>query len=388
MMQPTEIIDKTSLVEWTRRFVRRASPQTERFEAEPQVQGLIDDVEQLVVQLGLPHRRDGMGNLIVELGRASRRSAVLMTYAMTHPAGAMRDPYEGEIVEKDGMPAIRGRGVSEQKGPLAAALAASLAAHHNGQLGGSLSLIVSSAGETGRHDAARVAVSELQSPPTAAIIAAGTTGKLSLGNKGRLDVLITVRGRAAHSSTPWRGIDAVAGAAEVVRRLGGLELGGSEHARLGKATLVPTSIRSFPDATHTLQAEVRMVFDRRLLPGDSPDVALRQIQASLKGMQPWSIEVQPGALMHPSEVNPEGDVVTAIDAGHRKMGLAPPDRFYSHGSLDAGFFTSQGIEACMWGPGAMEQWHSDDEYVPVAELYAGALGYYAFICEYLGREGA
>ena len=92
------------IVAWTRAFVRHPSPQTERFEAEPQVQSFIaEQVVPLVQTLGLPWRRDPMGNLIVELGpERSDRSLMLMAYAMTHPASRMTDPYAGELIEGAG----------------------------------------------------------------------------------------------------------------------------------------------------------------------------------------------------------------------------------------------------------------------------------------------
>ena len=47
------------IVEWTQAFVRHPSPQTERFEHEPQVQSFIaEQVMPLVQALGLPWRRD------------------------------------------------------------------------------------------------------------------------------------------------------------------------------------------------------------------------------------------------------------------------------------------------------------------------------------------
>ena len=62
-------VPTAEIVEWTRRFVRHASPQTERFEHEPQVQSFIgEQVVPLLEALGLPWRRDQMGNLLVELG--------------------------------------------------------------------------------------------------------------------------------------------------------------------------------------------------------------------------------------------------------------------------------------------------------------------------------
>jgi acetylornithine deacetylase/succinyl-diaminopimelate desuccinylase-like protein len=38
----------------------------------------------------------------------------------------------------------------------------------------------------------------------------------------------------------------------------------------------------------------------------------------------------------------------------------------------------------MWGPGRVEQFHSDDEFVLVSELMAGACGYAGFLGATLG----
>ena len=118
------------IVAWTRAFVRHPSPQTERFEHEPQVQSFISEqVVPLVQSLGLPWRRDPMGNLLVELGpERADKSLMLMAYAMTHPANRMPNPYAGELIEDAVGAHVRGRGVSEQKGSLAAGLAAVKAA--------------------------------------------------------------------------------------------------------------------------------------------------------------------------------------------------------------------------------------------------------------------
>ena len=65
----------------------------------------------------------------------------------------------------------------------------------------------------------------------------------------------------------------------------------------------------------------------------------------------------------------------AVNGGCGRMGLAPPQTFHSHGALDAGFFCHKGGEAAMWGPGAIEQWHSEDERIAVSDLVAGAVAY-------------
>ena len=90
-----------------------------------------------------------MGNLLVELGpQQADRSLMLMAYAMTHPANRMPNPYAGELIEDASGAYVRGRGVSEQKGSLAAALAAVKAAAERLPLRGRLIFTVSTAGET------------------------------------------------------------------------------------------------------------------------------------------------------------------------------------------------------------------------------------------------
>jgi acetylornithine deacetylase len=380
-------VPTADIVEWTRAFVRHPSPQTERFEDEPQVQSFIgEQVVPLVQKLALPWRRDQMGNLLVELGlERADRSLMLMAYAMTHPASRMANPYAGELIEGANGAHVRGRGVSEQKGSLAAALAAVKAAADRLALQGRLVFTVSAAGETGRHDAAISICDALGFTPRLAVIVIGTTSRVALANKGRIDVIVTVRGKATHSSTPWVGVNAIEGARRVLDRVMAVEVGKIRHAGLGQATLTPTAVHSWPEATHTVQDEVRLVFDRRLLPGDDPQAAFAAVAAAAAIGEPWQVETASGPLMYPAEIGSDGAFMRVVNGGCRRMGLTPPQTFHSHGALDAGYFCFKGSEAAMWGPGAIEQWHSDDERIAVADLVAGAVAYRGMIEEYLCR---
>jgi acetylornithine deacetylase len=375
-------VPTADLIAWTRAFVRHPSPQTERFEQEPQVQSFIgENIAPLVEKLALPWRRDGMGNLIVELGPASSgKSLLLMAYAMTHPANRMRNPFAGELMEDAAGAYVRGRGVSEQKGSLAAALAAVKTAADRLVLQGRLVLAVSTAGETGRHDAAISICDALGYCPQLAVIALGTTGRIALANKGRIDVFVTVRGKAAHSAMPWMGVNAIEGARRALDRILAIDVAAKKHPELGEATLTATAIRSWPEATHTVQDEVRLTFDRRLLPGDDPHAAFRTIAAAAADIgEPWSVKAELGPIMYPAEIAPDGRFMRAAVEGCRRMGLDPPGAFHSHGALDAGYFCFRGAEAAMWGPGAVEQWHSDDERIGVSDLVTGAIAYRGMI---------
>src|SRR5262249_27487431 len=315
------------IVEWTQAFVRHPSPQTERFEQDPQVQSFIgEQVVPLVQKLGLPWRRDKMGNLLVELGpERADRSLMLMAYAMTHAANRMRNPFAGESIEGADGGHVRGRGVSEQKGSLAASLAAVKTAADRLTLKGRLVFPVSTAGETGRHDAAISICDALGFVPKLAVIVIGTTSRVALANKGRIDVIVTVRGKASHSSTPWVGVNAIDGARAVLDRVAAVDVGGRKHPGLGQATLTSTSMRSWPDATHTVQDEVRLVFDRRLLPGDDPQAAFAAVaKAAAEVGDPWQVKSELGPLMYPAEIAPDGAFMRAINGGCPPLGVTPP----------------------------------------------------------------
>ncbi|MFN3260156.1 MAG: M20 family metallopeptidase [Pikeienuella sp.] len=376
-MTRTTLVPPARLTDWARRLVAAPSPQTDLFEREPAVQGfLAGPVVELLDEIGLPHRRDGMGSVIVEIGPEGGPSLMFMAYAMTHPANRMADPFGATLV--DGGTRLRGRGVAEQKGALAAALAA-VAAMQDRALGGRLVLAITSAGETGRHDAAASVLDVLGFVPDMTVIVVGTSGRLALANKGRIDVEVAVRGRAAHSSTPSAGIDAIEGARRVLDRVLALDMGARAHPGLGQATLAATSIRSWPEATHTIQDEVRLVFDRRLLPGDDPEAAFAAIARAADIGPPWEVDCRRGPHMFPAEIAADGRFARAVTAGCLARGLSPPAPFYSHGALDAGLFCAKGAEAALWGPGETILWHSDEESIALADLQAGAEGYLGLI---------
>jgi acetylornithine deacetylase/succinyl-diaminopimelate desuccinylase-like protein len=315
------------------------------------------------------------------MGPKGGPSLMLMAYAMTHPANRMADAFGATLVQ--GGTRLRGRGVAEQKGALAAALAA-VAAVKDRVLGGRLVLAVTSAGETGRHDAAASVLKALGYVPDMTVIVVGTSGRLALANKGRIDVEVTVRGRAAHSSTPAAGIDAIAGARRVLDRVLSLDVGVRAHPGLGQATLSATSIRSWPEATHTIQDEVRLVFDRRLLPGDDPEAAFADIARAADIGPPWEVDCRRGPHMFPAEIAADGPLARAVAAGCTARGLALPDPFFSHGALDAGLLCAKGAEAAMWGPGETALWHSDEESIALSDLRNGAEGYLGLIEAVLG----
>ena len=366
-------------------LLRVPSVHTELMEADPAVRDFVARVAapRLEALTGMAPRTDGMGNLLWRLDgdpEAAAEGLLFMGYAMTFPAGSMQDPFSGKVVpgEPYGLrgPCVWGRGGCEQKAALAAMMAAAAAVRRSGRrLARPLVLAVSVAGETGRHLAARHMVEEEGLAARHGIVGLGTGNRVCLGNKGRIDVEVEVRGKSCHSSTPWAGVNAVDGARAVLERLDGL-VDGIEHPALGKATLVATRIESGPDILHTIQDRCRLTLDRRLLPGEDPGEALGAISRALTDMQPWRAEAAQGDFMYPAEVPADSAVAAALGAAREMAGETGPP-IYFPAALDAGYLNEKGIETVMFGPGDLAFAHTDSEVASLEQLRRAARVYAA-----------
>jgi acetylornithine deacetylase/succinyl-diaminopimelate desuccinylase-like protein len=379
-------------------LARVPSPLTEKLESEPQLRAFIDKaVEPRLREIGLTGiRRDGMSNLLATLGPGtSGRSLMLVTNAMTQPPATMPNPYGGEV--RDGAPyglpgeVVLGKGLSEQKAPLAAILLALQSiVSAKVALSGQVVFLCCVSGETGRHDAIKSIIEATGARAEMAVLN-GTGNRISLGNRGRVDVTVTVHGSPGHSSRPQSACNAVTGAMEVIRRLSELRFTKS-HPALGTTTLAVNRIRSYPDSTHTIQDRCEIGIDRRLMPGEDPDAAVAEIAAIAKAVdgakdpasgKPWRVETVKGPFMYPSLVAESSDVVTALQRASQSVLGVTPEIFTQTNAFDQGYLNHIGIEACTYGPGEEKYAHTDLDMASVDRTRDAAKVYAAMIVQRL-----
>ena len=378
-----KLIDKNLGYEEVKRLavklVQHPSPQTALLEAEPQVLALISDViKPELEQAGLHPFIDKTGNLVLRIkGREPSGRLMLVGYAMNAAPSTMPNPYSGAIV--DGAPfkldgeCVWGRGACEQKGSLAAMMAAiRFIGLTKSELPSDLYFVVSTAGETGRHDSLAYVLDHdnvnadwciIDGPP-----------EIQLGNKGRVDVLVTVKGKQTHSSRPWEGVNAIEGAMKVLENLRRLMPypEARSHADLGKVSLTPNAIESFPKATHTIQSECRIMFDRRLLPGDDPLRAIQQMKDAIGTIDPFEIAVEPRDFMYPSEVGKDAEAVQALEQAIRMMLGYEPQFSFSTAANDTGLFNFRGIQAINYGARDIRFQHTDHDLVALNNVFNAA----------------
>jgi acetylornithine deacetylase/succinyl-diaminopimelate desuccinylase-like protein len=144
------------------------------------------------------------------------------------------------------------------------------------------------------------------------------------------------------------------------------------HPELGKVSLTPNAIESFPKATHTIQNECRIMFDRRLLPGDDPNKAVQQIKDEIGAIEPFEVVVEPRDFMYPSEVANDADVVGALENGIRTMLGYEPKFCFSTAANDTGLFNFRGIQAINYGSRDIRFQHTDHDLVSVVNVFNAA----------------
>ena len=106
-----------------------------------------------------------------------------------------------------------------------------------------------------------------------------TSLKLYCGHRGRVEFLITVYGRTSHGSAPWLGINAIYKAMPLISKLKD-ELYPSlpKDEDLGQASISLNIIECSPGALSIVPDKCMLSIDRRLIPGETADSAMKQIQ--------------------------------------------------------------------------------------------------------------
>src|SRR5262245_42344038 len=380
-------------------LVKVASPQTERLEDEPLLKAFITSaIEPRLRTMGFVDiRYDAMGNLIAAYGAGtSNKSLMFIGNAMNQPASTMPNPYAGDVVDGAayGLPGecVMGKGASEQKANLAAMLhAMETVLASKIPIAGRLVFLCCLSGETGKHDAIRSVV-EGEGVRADMAVLGGNGLRLTVGNRGRIDVAVAVKVAPCHSSRPWNGINAITGATEAIRALLAEVRLDKSHPQLGKASLTVNHIRSFPESTHTVQERCEFTLDRRLLPGEDPDQAFAEIERIAKEIEQiadpvsgkrYGVDVRLGPFMYPSLVTTDSPIVKAILRASEVMLGKTVETYYSPAAFDQGYLNHVGIATANFGAGEHQYAHTDFDMASVERTTDSARVYAFMMLDYL-----
>jgi len=327
----------------------------------------------------------GRDNVSVTLAGGNGPGLLILGHTDVVPVGDgwTTDPYGGVV--KDGR--IYGRGASDMKGGLAAALVAMAALRGAGLTGPVELAAVVDEEETGKGirayvDHARGAAAGSGSEFLGCITAEPTDLQTIIAARGDSYLRVAVHGRACHAGNPDDGANAIYGAAAVVAEIERLhaELAADPHPLLGPATWSVGQINGGTGGS-IVPADCVIVADRRLLPGESPAAVLDDLRSRVAALRledrGLSVELEMPMEMPAFETAADGELVRVIEAARVDAGGPELPLAGWTAACDGGYVARDlGVPVVVLGAGSVTtQAHQADESVPIEELVTAARAY-------------
>src|SRR5262245_13836064 len=238
----------------------------------------------------------GRENLLARVGKArpGYRKLMVMLHTDVVPSGAPSawkfapfDPFE-----KDGK--LYGRGVLDDKGPLASAFATLLILKKHEQfVDGEFIFGAVGDEEVGIGVGIEYLLDQKLVDCTDAIIPdiAGEMREINVAEKGRVVLKVKAYGKQAHAMNPAKGINAIHAMSRFLLGLERLKLQHTHHAILGGPT-INTGLIAGGMAPNAVAADCEVTLDIRYVPSQTPAGIRDEIQALADTVAP----AMPGAL--------------------------------------------------------------------------------------------
>ena len=357
---------------------------------------VIDRIKEEVERLGSADKIwiDGLGNLLVQIGHGPRLIAIdahIDTVDVGNRGEWKHDPFRGKV-EKG---VVWGRGAGDQKGATPAMVYATRIIKDLGMASDEWTLLLAFTVMEEDCDGLcwQYIVREGKIRPECVVVTDSTNCKVLRGQRGRMEIGITVLGRSCHGSMPEKGDNAVYKAARIVREIEKLHKRLKKNKFLGNGTVTVSYIDCQTPSRCAVPGAAFIQLDRRLTVGETKEQAIKEVRDAVKraGVEA-KVELLTYAekaytgLTYPTDKyfpswceDADAPQVRAAVGAHKALFGKPPivDRwtFSTNGVSIAGMF---GIPCVGFGPAAEDVAHTVNDSVPIEHLVRCAALYAAF----------
>lgn len=285
-------------------------------------------------------------------------------------------------VESEGK--IYGRGSADMKGGIAAVVTAIREIVDSAvNLKGDIIFLAAAGEETDSCGADRL-ISSLRNklPKIAGVIVPEPTDfEVVTAHRGILWLEVKTEGRAAHSSMPELGVNAIISMKMLLDELDNYKIRFQPHKLLGGCSISVNTIVGGKEI-NVVPDECAIGIDIRTLPGQQSERIIsdfEKIFAKLKQKDSQfkasvSVMREVGALETDSSCDFVKDFCSAVEAGETKaVGF----------TTDGPYFASLGVPVAIFGPGKPQLAHKPDEYIDIADLEKAVEYYKKTILKFL-----
>lgn len=289
------------------------------------------------------------------------------------PGWSVTEPFKPIIV--DGK--VYARGSTDTKGGIASALMALVAFSELENVGGSAEVALVPDEEVGGECGTIYMLDAgLTKPDFSVVVEPSGKENLIIGHKGAVWVEVTVEGKAAHSSTPWLGVNAFEKMVEVAKDVQDKLKPLVESRRSvyeydvpggDRATLVAGGLARAGEKINQVPGLASFTIDRRVLPEEDIDEVERELLDFIRALGAKARVVN---RLPPCIISPCSRLKAVIsDSARLEFGISPTPRVCT-GGLDMGFYVSRKLECVTYGPGELGLAHAPDEFVKLEGVYA------------------
>jgi succinyl-diaminopimelate desuccinylase len=296
------------------------------------------------------------------------------------------DPYQPTIKADR----LYGRGSSDMKSGIAAMLVAVKALRVEGiNLGGTISFSFVPDEERDGPAGTRFLLEQKGIPADYCIIGEPTySTDFYNGHKGCLWLEVTTEGKAAHGSSPWRGINAFDEMIEFVSEVNtkikpklihqsDTEINPSTASKKGAITLGgQISSGKLPNV---VPSQCKMTIDRRLAPGESAKKALADFNSIIRSLKErdskFSGDIRVLSQYEACITPAESPLVSLLKQSIKSVTGKTPKISLMTAGCDLRYFHAAGIPTVIYGPGNSSVVHQANEFVEIDRLITAAQVY-------------